>query len=271
MLKKDLYKFPIYQVDAFSSEIFGGNSAAIIPLSEWLPRDIMQKIANENNLAETAFFIPNDKGFQLRWFTPTMEVDLCGHATLAAAHVLWNHLDYNNPLIRFFTNSGPLDVTCFDQKLIDLILPIDIPKPVKVTTKMLSLFDEKPIEVLKGYSDYVFVFEKQSFIANYKPDFEKISKLDARGMIITAKSNTKGVDFVSRCFFPQSGINEDPVTGSAHCTLVPYWAKQIKKKRIIAQQISSRKGELICSMDSQNVTMSGTARTYLVGEIFVYL
>jgi PhzF family phenazine biosynthesis protein len=269
---QDLYKFNIYQIDAFTSTVFGGNPAAVIPLSEWLPGDVMQKIANENNLPETAFFIPNDKGFQLRWFTPTQEVDLCGHATLAAAHVLWYHLEYTKDIITFFTNSGPLEITRLTYDYYKMLFPTDKISPAKLAKKYLDMFDVPPIEVFKGFTDYLLIFENQSSIVNFKPDFQKISKMDARGLIISTKATSKKVDFVSRCFYPQFGINEDPVTGSAHTTLVPYWSKALKKNKLVAHQLSHRKGELSCRLYNEDlVEIAGSAKTYLIGEIFVYL
>lgn len=254
----------IFQVDAFSNKIFGGNPAAICPLNEWLPADLMQNIALENNLSETAFFVPKNDQFELRWFTPTIEVDLCGHATLASAHVIFSN-GYSNDEITFFSpRSGILKVKK-NGDLYTMNFPSDVFEKVSTPTQIIEGLNIQPIEVFKGKTDYMVVVENQSVVENLKPDFKLIAELDARGIIVTAKGDT--VDFVSRCFFPQAGVDEDPTTGSAHTSMTPYWAKQLNKNQMNAIQLSTRKGHLQCNYLGDRVEISGHAKTYLKGEI----
>jgi PhzF family phenazine biosynthesis protein len=261
-------KLKIYQVDAFTDQLFSGNPAAVCPLDEWLPGEVMQDIAMENNLSETAFFVRKGDDFLIRWFTPTNEVDLCGHATLATAHVLYNHLGYIGDRIVFHTvYKGSLIVRKEDDGL-TMDFPADPPKEIEITPELLACFHNTPVAAFKGSSNFMLVFEKESDITSLGPEFHAISKLPGTGLIAT--STGENSDFVSRFFAPQSGISEDPVTGSAHTTLTPYWANELGKKELSAIQLSSRKGFLTCRMKGKDrVEISGKARTYLTGEIVV--
>jgi PhzF family phenazine biosynthesis protein len=256
----------IYIANAFSEKKFGGNPAAVVPLSDWLDDKLMQQIAAQNNLAETAFIIPDGKNYFIRWFTPTVEVDLCGHATLASAHVMFQHLGYNREQIVFNSRSGLLQVVR-NQDKITLDFPADEPEEARDEGLIEKALGKKPIAVYTSRFDYLVVLEKQSDIEGLEPDLPLVNKLKARGLIVTAKGNE--ADFVSRCFFPQSGINEDPVTGSAHCVLTPYWAKQTGKSKMNAIQLSARRGWLDCELAGDRVLISGHAHTYLSGEIFI--
>lgn len=257
-------KIKIYQIDAFTDKIFSGNPAAICPLAQWLDDAILQKIAMENNLAETGFVVKENDSYQIRWFTPTVEVDLCGHATLAAAYVLFNHLKFSGDEILFHSRSGTLSVRR-NNELFTLNFPGDIFESVELTPQLAAAFRIKPKEVYKGKTDYMFIFDNEAQINSLQPDFHAISNLKARGVIVTAKGNQ--VDFVSRFFAPQSGINEDPVTGSAHTTLIPYWSGLLNKKKLKAIQLSPRKGYLQCNYLGERVEIGGQARTYMTGEI----
>lgn len=254
----------IYTVDAFTDTLFGGNPAAVCPLNEWLPDEFMQKIAFENNLAETAFIVQEQEGYRIRWFTPATEVELCGHATLASAHVFFNHLNIETDSIVFNSLSGPLTVTK-NGALLTLNFPVDIFQHVEQTERLTNCFSIKPYEIYKGKTDYMFVFGKQEDIENITPYYDKIAQLEGRGIIITAPGNN--VDFVSRFFAPQCGINEDPVTGSAHTTLTPYWSKKMGKTTFDALQLSERKGKLHCELMGDRVHISGQAVTYMIGDI----
>lgn len=255
---------PIYQVDAFTSKLFGGNPAAVCPLAEWLPNQVMQNIAMENNLAETAFFVKKNDHYHIRWFTPAVEVDLCGHATLASAYVLFNELNHPGNSVSFESRSGLLTVTKWGNEL-TLDFPADEIKEIPLDREITSAFVHKPIATYKGKTDFMIVFEDENSIATMVPDISAINNLDARGVIVTAKGND--CDFVSRFFAPQSGINEDPVTGSAHTTLTPYWSDKLGKKRLKAIQLSQRKGHLTCVSKGDRILISGEARLYLKGEI----
>lgn len=257
----------IYQVDAFAETVFSGNPAAVCPLSKWLDDETMQKIAGENNLAETAFYVHAGNKFEIRWFTPTVEVDLCGHATLAAAFVLFNHENYTGEKIEFYSpRSGTLTVTK-NEDLLTLNFPADSFREVSLTKEIEKCFDLLPVSAFKGKTDYLFVFEREEDIVNIKPAFDEISELQCRGVIITAKGNE--ADFVSRFFAPQSGVKEDPVTGSAHTTLIPYWAAQLNKTEMNAIQLSERKGHLKCRYLHDRVEIGGKGKLYLIGEIFI--
>ena len=259
-------KHKIYQIDAFTDKVFSGNSAAVCPLEEWLSDELLQKIAMENNLAETAFYVKRDTQFHIRWFTPKVEVDLCGHATLATAFVLYHYENHTDNQINFYSaRSGDLKVTKQDDYF-TLNFPIDKYENVEFTPLLLSGFDILPLEILKGKTDYVLVFENESQIKNIKPNLAQISKFGGRGVIITAKGDN--VDFVSRFFAPQIGVDEDPVTGSAHTTLVPYWAKKLEKTKLSAIQLSERKGYLRCKFLDDRVEISGRAKLYMIGNIF---
>lgn len=257
----------IYQIDAFTKNVFSGNPAAVCPLEEWISDEIMQKIAAENNLAETAFYVKKGDEYEIRWFTPTVEVDLCGHATLASAFVLFNYENHNDNRITFFSpRSGNLIVTK-DGELLSLNFPTDTLEPIILNTEILDSFDTKPQLAFKGKTDYMLVFNTQEEILNLKPNFDKISKLKVRGVIATAKGDNS--DFVSRFFGPQSGVNEDPVTGSAHTTLIPYWSKELHKTKLTAIQLSERKGFLDCELLGDRVRISGHAKCYLIGNLFI--
>ena len=253
----------LYQIDAFTDTPFRGNPAAVIPLETWLPDNTMQSIAEENNLSETAFFVPKDEGFHLRWFTPKTEVDLCGHATLAAAYVLFDILGHNKERIEFESKSGILTVLKKDDLLV-MDLPAQTPVPCNVPYEIVKAFDRTPIECLRS-EDYIVVFETESDILSIKPDIAYLQKLDLRGVIITAKS--RQYDFVSRFFAPKHGIDEDPVTGSAHTQLIPYWARKLDKTKMKAKQVSHRGGELVCELQNDRVLISGKAVKFLEGKI----
>ena len=258
---------PIYQADAFTDKLFGGNPAAICPLEKWLPDNLMQTIAIENNLAETAFFVKNTDGYKLRWFTPEYEIDLCGHATLASAHILFTQLGHNTNEINFETvKAGTLTVKKDgDKYTMDFPSrpPIHIDAPVGLVE---ALGEKQPLEVLRS-RDYFLVYESESDIRDISPDFFALSKMDTAGVIVTAPGDNS--DFVSRFFAPGAGIPEDPVTGSAHCNLIPYWADKLGKTKLHAYQLSARQGERWCELKGDRVLMSGKAVTYLKGEIFV--
>lgn len=257
-------KIKFYQVDAFTDKLFGGNPAGVCPLDDWLPEEVMQNVAFENNLPETAFFVNNGSDYELRWFTPLAEVDLCGHATLASAHVLFDHLDYNRKEIVFHTKSGELRVRKDNGKL-TLNFPTDIVREIETPEDLVKAIGKKPIKTLKGKTDFMMIYSSQKEIEEIDPDFELIKKSKARGVIVTAKGDN--VDFVSRFFAPEVGVNEDPVTGSAHTTLTPYWAKVLGKKELTAMQLSRRKGNLKCKLINGRVEISGSAVTYLEGSI----
>ncbi len=256
-------KIPIYQVDAFTSNLFGGNPAAVCPLAEWIDPGLMQSIAAENNLSETAFFVKKNDFYELRWFTPEIEVDLCGHATLASGHVLFNHLGYAEKEIRFETKSGRLTVKQSGD-LISLNFPANPPVKVDTPDRLTEGLGKKSLEVCKS-RDYLALFETEKDVLSIQPNFKILEKLDALGIIITARGDTS--DFVSRFFAPAAGIDEDPVTGSAHTTLVPFWANKLNKTQFHAFQISKRGGELFCQLAGDRVLISGKAKTYLTGEI----
>lgn len=260
-------KLKLYQIDAFTDKVFSGNPAAVCPLNKWLSDDLLQKIAMENNLAETAFFVKKGNEFQIRWFTPTVEVDLCGHATLASAFVIFNHQAYTADEIHFISpRSGKLIVTKQGDYL-SMNFPTDMFEQIKLSNEILKGFDIHPIEAFRGKTDYMLVFENESQIRIVKPNFENISKLKGRGVIITSRGNS--VDFVSRFFAPQSGINEDPVTGSAHTTLTPYWAKKLNKNELVAMQLSNRKGFIKCKHLNERVEISGKVKLFLIGDIYM--
>lgn len=260
-------KLTIYQVDAFTDEVFKGNPAAVCPLTEWLADEILLKIAAENNLAETAFYVPNEDGFEIRWFTPETEVDLCGHATLAAAFALYHCENYRQNSINFYsTRSGKLPVTVQQDKFV-LNFPADQFTETTLTDELLTATNKKPIAAYKGKTDYMLVFDKQEDIETMQPNLSLIAGLKARGVIVTAKGKVQ--DFVSRFFGPAVGVNEDPVTGSAHTTLTPYWAAQLDKTELQAIQLSKRGGEISCRLLNDRVELAGNAVLYLKGEIFI--
>ncbi len=254
---------PIYQVDAFSDRLFGGNPAAVCPLKEWLEPELMQNIAAENNLSETAFFVKKEKIFELRWFTPAIEVDLCGHATLAAAHVIFNHLEYGGDEVVFSSLSGELKVSRTDGRF-TLDFPSTPPSEVTVPEELIQGLGREPKEVHKS-RDYLALFESEADILSVEPNFKILKEADCLGIIITAEGEK--CDFVSRFFAPGAGIDEDPVTGSAHTTLTPFWAQKLGKNTLHAFQLSERKGELFCELSGERVKIGGAAVTFFKGEI----
>ena len=256
-------RISLYQIDAFASKLFEGNPAAVCPLDEWLPEETMQLIAAENNLSETAFFVPRNQGFHIRWFTPVSEVDLCGHATLASAYVLFNILDYEKDRIEFESRSGLLAVSR-DNGWIIMDFPAQPPISCDTPEEIIAAFSKAPVECLKS-EDYIVVFEHETDVAMANPDMELLKKLDLRGIAITA--NSSQYDFVARFFAPRYGIPEDPVTGSAYTQLAPYWASRIGSKKLSAKQLSSRGGELLCEVVDDRVLIYGKARQYLLGQI----
>lgn len=258
---------PIYQVDAFSNQLFKGNPAAVCPLTEWLADELMQNIAQENNLAETAFIVPTDEGYEIRWFTPTVEVDLCGHATLASAHVVFYELGHEGEKIEFNSSrSGPLTVTKRGAELV-LDFPCDTISQIDVEPIHSTGLSKAPLAVYKGKTDYLFVYDSEADIRELQPDFEALKIHPVRGIIVTAPGEK--VDFVSRFFGPACGVNEDPVTGSAHTTLTPYWSSVLGKTNLCALQLSQRSGSLTCTLKGDRVEIAGESVLYLRGEINV--
>ncbi|CAF1520181.1 unnamed protein product [Didymodactylos carnosus] len=266
----------LYQVDAFTDKLFGGNPAAVCRLDKWLNNELLQNIAAENFLPETAFFVSRadspDNHFDIKWFTPEIEMDLCGHATLATAHVIFNHFQLNTNKIIFNSNSGQLIV----EKQNDLIIldfPSRMPVEVELPEIILNGIGIKPIETLKS-RDYVLLYDNEDTVRNITPNQQILNEINlgTGGIIVTAKANKEnnGIDFVSRFFTPQSSILEDPVTGSAHCSLIPYWSKRLNKTEMIALQVSKRVGKLYCENFGDRVLISGKCKTYLEGQINIY-
>lgn len=258
-------KIRLFQVDAFASRVFQGNPAAVCPLDAWLDDDTLQSIAEENNLSETAFFVANPNGFDLRWFTPVREVDLCGHATLASAHVLFEHLGYTGSSITFATRSGELYVER-QGDLLQMDFPALTPTACEMPEAMEQGLGVRPIEVLSA-SDYVAVFDSEATIRAITPNHHFLGQLDLRGVIVTAPGTD--TDFVSRFFAPRFGTPEDPVTGSAHCELAPYWAGRLGKRLLTARQVSRRGGNLTCELRGDRVLLSGSAVTFMEAEITI--
>ncbi|WP_367388780.1 PhzF family phenazine biosynthesis protein [Lewinella sp. LCG006] len=257
----------IYQVDAFHHELLRGNPAAVIPLDKWLSDEKLQAIAGENNLSETAFFLPEENGaIPLRWFTPNKEVRLCGHATLASAHVLFQEIGLTGKIIRFSSLSGILEVERLE-KGYRLNFPADEGTPVSIPSNLESALGVSIKEAILGNDDLLIITDSQAQIAGMAPDFNALQEYDVRGIIVSAPGDE--VDFVSRCFYPRFGINEDPVTGSAHTLMTPYWAKKLGKSLMEAHQISPRKGILRCTLQGDRVLLEGQASTYLRGQIFL--
>jgi PhzF family phenazine biosynthesis protein len=252
-----------FQVDAFAERVFEGNPAAVCPLPHWLDDRVLQAIAEENNLAETAFFVPAADGFALRWFTPVREVDLCGHATLASAHVLFERLGYDRPAITFETRSGPLTVARHGAQLA-MDFPVIRPRPCAAPPALIDAFGRQPIEVLAA-DDYIAVFDSEPTIRALVPDETRLRQLDLRGVAVTARGDR--ADFVSRFFAPKYGIPEDPVTGSAHCELTPYWAAKLGKTRLQARQVSRRGGDVACELHGERVTLAGRAVLFMEADI----
>ncbi len=258
---------PIYQVDAFTQHAFSGNPAAVCILEKWLDDNILQSIAAENNLAETAFIIKKDAGYDLRWFTPEVEIDLCGHATLASAYVVFKFLEPDIDLVSFSTISGELIVTINDLGMLSMNFPARAPVRAEIDDVLSNALGCVPVEVWKS-RDYLILLGSEDEVKNLQPNMEKLKEVeDSFAVIVTAKGES--VDFVSRFFAPKAGIPEDPVTGSAHCTLIPFWADRLNKNTLHAKQISCRGGELFCENKGDRVFMSGYAALFLKGEIYV--
>ena len=261
------FQMHIFQVDAFASALFKGNPAAVIPLENSWPTDqILQSVAAENNLSETAFFMPTGDHYALRWFTPNMEVRLCGHATLASAHVLFKELNVQEDTIHFETLSGRLTVHQTDQGY-QMDFPADVPKSVLPPAALQEALSGRMDACYKGLDDYMVLLSSEQEVAQIQPNLEAVAKLDGRGLIITAPGDS--TDFVSRCFYPRYAVPEDPVTGSAHTVLTPYWAAKLGKTTLSARQISKRSGDLICAIKDNRVLLTGQAVTYLSGQIFL--
>jgi len=260
-------KLPLYQIDAFTDTVFGGNPACVVPLTSWLPDETLLQIAKENAVAETAFFIDHGTHIHLRWFTPEIEMDLCGHATLATAHCLHTLLDYPSNILSFETLSGLLNVT-IQKDLYILDFPSRMPIASEVPDVISNALNIQPKEVYKS-RDYVLVYDSEKDIRNIqinRQHFDQIN-LDPGGVIVTAKGNQS--DFVSRFFTPQASILEDPVTGSAHCSLIPFWSQRLQKKQLTAFQLSERGGILYCEDKADRVLISGKAKTYAIGSCWI--
>jgi PhzF family phenazine biosynthesis protein len=259
-------RIPLYQVDAFvTGEPFSGNPAAVCPLEAWLPDHLMQAIAAENNLSETAFFVPENGDYRLRWFTPTTEVELCGHATLASAFVIFRSLAPQLRTVRFRTEKAGTLAVGRDGEMLALDFPTRPPVPCAVSGELAAALGRAPASVLAGPS-YLAVYDTADEIAALKPDFAAVARLDRGGVIVTAPGRGE-IDFVSRYFAPAAGVDEDPVTGSAHCMLIPYWAARLGKTRLAARQISRRGGALSCELHGERVAIAGRAALYLEGMI----
>ena len=257
--------YPIYQVDAFTDYLFGGNPAAVCPLKAWLPTETMQLLAMENNLSETAFYIQDGDTFHIRWFTPEMEIDLAGHPTLATAHVIFFEMGYDKNLIHFESKSGALYVTN-NNSLLEMNFPSRMPVHCNPPNALIEGINHTPEHIFKS-RDYVLVYKTEEDVRKFVPDFEWLNKVDTLGIIVTAPG--KDCDFVSRFFVPNSVIGEDPVTGSAHATLIPYWSKRLNKTTMLAKQISQRGGILFCEAQGNRVSIAGKSKLYMKGEFFV--
>jgi len=258
-------KLTLYQVDAFARQPFEGNPAAVCPLDEWLSDEMMQNIAMENNLSETAFFVKRESDYRLRWFTPATEVDLCGHATLATSHVIFDHLGYDRDVINFDTNSGRLKIRKEGDRIV-MNFPASEVNPVEVPDVLEDAVGLPPQELYKD-TDYLYVLENEEQLRNLDPDIRLMKEADARGIIATAPGDD--VDFVSRFFAPAVGVDEDPVTGSAHTMLTPFWSSRLGKEKLVGRQISKRGGTVYCMMMGDRVELGGYAFTVLQGEMSI--
>ena len=258
-------KLKLYQVDAFAERVFEGNPAAVVPLDAWPDDQLLQAIAQENNLSETAFFVAGDDGYELRWFTPRAEVNLCGHATLASAYVVFEHLGHDRDEVRFHTKSGLLTVKKSALGM-EMNFPAVASETITAPEELLEGLGAIPVEV-RAAPDYLAVFESEKDVAGLVPDFAALSRLDRRGVIATAPG--RDFDFVSRCFYPKLGVNEDPVTGSAHCKTAPYWSDRLGRNELVARQLSARGGTVRCRLVEDRVILAGSAVGYLQGEIRV--
>jgi PhzF family phenazine biosynthesis protein len=260
-------KIPIYQIDAFTDTLFGGNPACVVPLKNWLPNDVLLKITQENAVAETAFFTEENNSYHLRWFTPEIEMDLCGHATLATAHVLHTILNKNSHTFTFHSLSGELIVKV-QNGMYTLDFPTRKPEHAVLPDVIIEAINIQPKEVWKS-RDYMLVYDSEEDVVNIQVNQQLLDRinLDPGGIIVTAPGEK--ADFVSRFFTPQAKILEDPVTGSAHCTLIPYWSEKLNKKTLHAQQLSKRKGTLYCEYKKERVLITGAAKTYSEGHIIL--
>lgn len=258
-------KLTIYQVDAFAEKVFKGNPAAVIPLDEWMDAGLMQQIAMETNLSETVFFVKTDTGYHIRWFTPEYEIDLCGHATLASAYIIKNFLEPHIADIHFSTQKAGVLKAFAKDGMYTLDFPSRMPQACETPEKLLpSLGISNAVEVLRS-RDYFVVLPNEEAVRNLEPDYTVMKELDTIGVIVTAKGHE--ADVVSRCFYPGAGISEDPVTGSAHCNIVPYWSDKLRKTKLFCQQLSARHGDLECELAGDRVLMSGKCVLFMQGEI----
>jgi predicted PhzF superfamily epimerase YddE/YHI9 len=262
-MQEESMKLDMYQVDAFADELFSGNPAAVVPLEDWIPDEVMQAIAQENNLSETAFFVPEGDGFRIRWFTPTVEVELCGHATLASAHVLFVHRGFEGDEVSFQSCSGSLRVGR-DGEMLVLDFPSKPPVPCPPPQLVIDGLGVEPQETLVA-ANYLAVFGREEEVSVLRPDFRPLARLGERGLIVTAPGDR--CDFVSRYFAPSWGIDEDPATGSTHCELTPYWAQRLGSNRLSARQLSKRGARLECELRGERVAIGGRAVTFLTGSI----
>ena len=262
-------RLPLFQIDACAERVFQGNPAAVCPLEAWLPEALMQAIAAENNLSETAFCVPEGEGYGLRWFTPLKEIDLCGHATLATAHVLFEHLGFAGAEIVFSTRSGALRVTRAGDRLA-MDFPAKAVEPCAAPGALIEGLGRAPLKVYGG-RDYLAVFADAAEVRALRPDPRRLAELDRHGVIVTAPGGAEDgdVDFVSRFFVPKFGVDEDPVTGSAHCSLTPFWAARLGKATLEARQVSRRGGRLQCTLAGERVILRGRAVTYMAATIEV--
>lgn len=258
-------KVNLYQVDAFSNKLYHGNPAAVVVLENWIADELMKNIAAENNLSETAFVVNKGEYFEIRWFTPLVEVELCGHATLASAYVIFNELGFSKNIINFHSRKrGILIVEKVGEQMV-LDFPADTINKIEIPQLLKEAFNYQPLEAYKGKTDYLLLFNNQKEIETLVPNFAKIAESKVRGVMVTARGND--TDFVSRFFAPFVGINEDPVTGSAHTTLIPFWAERLGKTDMIAKQLSKRVGDLSCKLVGDRVKIGGNAVLYLIGQI----
>ncbi|MGB4696914.1 MAG: PhzF family phenazine biosynthesis protein [Methanothrix sp.] len=260
-------RIPLYHVDAFTSEVFSGNPAAVCLLDHWIDEPILQAIAAENNLSETAFLVPSGDGFQIRWLTPLTEVALCGHSTLASAFVLFNCCNWPQETIRFQTRKSGELAAERQGDLLQMSFPAIAAHGIAPPTNLKEALAICPEEVLDGGEDLMVLLENEDAVREVKPDFRLLAKIDCRGVIVTARGDE--CDFVSRFFTPRLGIPEDPVTGSSHCVLAPYWAEELGRKDLYARQLSKRGGELFCTHAGKRVKISGRAALYMEGTIWI--
>jgi len=256
----------LYQVDAFTNQLFRGNPAAVCPLTNWISDELMQSIAEENNLSETVFFVKKEQHFDIRWFAPSCEIDLCGHATLAAAHIIFTELNFKEKLIEFHSQSGILTVEK-KEDWYTLNFPSEEIKEIETPSILVAALNVPILKTYIGKWKCMAILENEEAVQNLTPDFSKLLQLAYPDIIVTAKGNS--IDFVSRFFAPKIGINEDPVTGSAHTMLIPYWANILKKNKLVAIQLSKRTGYLKCEFLNDRVEMSGQAITYLKGQLTI--